>query len=244
VIQCTKKALFTSTLPTLTGINILVTSVLSNFISDGCMNEDDFTSAANREITAHVETLHQYSLSCPETRIAIAPPLSRTSPEWFPAYLPGFCSFLYHEVTRMSNPNLRFMAPFPSPPSYFESDGIHLDQDAGNSFIYYLVTGCDQLFPPEMDTDSQILFKLVVLIFEWYHHRSPLCPNRWSSFGPMWTVGGYRTTSSSPGFSECSEILEISEIFRTSEIRKYSFRLENRPESSAKSSECRALIKN
>jgi len=28
---------------------------------------------------------------------------------------------------------------------------------------------------------------------------------------------------------------------RTSEIRKYSFRLENRPESSAKSSECRAL---
>jgi len=155
VIQCTKKALFTSTLPTLTGINILVTSVLSNFISDGCMNEDDFTSAANREITAHVETLHQYSLSCPETRIAIAPPLSRTSPEWFPAYLPGFCSFLYHEVTRMSNPNLRFMAPFPSPPSYFESDGIHLNQDAGNSFIYYLVTGCDQLFPPEMDTDTQ-----------------------------------------------------------------------------------------
>ena len=29
---------------------------------------------------------------------------------------------------------------------------------------------------------------------------------------------------------------------RTSEIRKYSFRLGNRPESSAKSSECRALI--
>jgi len=29
---------------------------------------------------------------------------------------------------------------------------------------------------------------------------------------------------------------------RTSEIRKYSFRLENRTESSAKSSECRALM--
>jgi len=54
----------------------------------------------------------------------------------------------------MSNPNLKFMAPFPSPSSYYESDGIHLNQDAGNSFIYYLVTGCDQLFPPEMDTDT------------------------------------------------------------------------------------------
>ena len=130
---------------------MLVTSVLSNFISNGCMG-DDLTAAANWEITAHVEFLHQYSLSSPNTSIAVAPPLSRSVPDWFPAYLPGFCSFLYHEVTRMCNPKIKFMSPFAAPPSFFESDGIHLNQDAGSSFIFYLISGVDQLFPPESET--------------------------------------------------------------------------------------------
>ncbi len=42
-----------------------------------------------------------------------------------------------------------------------------------------------------------------------------------------------------PNFPKTSEKWHT---IRTSEIRKYSFRLENRPESSAKSLECRALI--
>jgi len=47
------------------------------------------------------------------------------------------------------------------------------------------------------------------------------------------------------GNLEIPNFLKTSKKWRTiwtSEIRKYSFRLENRPESSAKSLECRALI--
>ena len=146
VINCTKSSVFVSTLPTLSDVSILVTSVLANFICDACVT-DDLTGAAHREITRHVELLHQFSLANPEARITISPPLPRFDPEWFQAYLPGFSAFLYHEIGRMSNPRIKFMSPFIAPPSYFESDGVHLNADAGTSFIHYLVNSADLLFP-------------------------------------------------------------------------------------------------
>ena len=150
LINCTKKAVFDSTLPTLSDVRILVTSVLSNFINDACVG-DDFSRDAHREITDHVETLHRYSLTSPSTRIVVAPPLPRSVPDWFLAYLPGFTSFLYHEVSRMGNSNLKFMTPFVAPPSFYESDGIHLNSDAGLSFVHFLVANSDQLFPSSDD---------------------------------------------------------------------------------------------
>ncbi len=150
-MSCTKRAVFESTLPTLSSVKLLATSVLSNFICDACTG-DDLSVRSHREITDHVETLHRYSLSNPSTNIVIAPPLPRLVPDWFQAYLPGFASFLCHEVTRMCNPQLKFLSPFVAPPSYFESDGIHLNSDAGVTFVRFLVSGCDQLFPPDSGT--------------------------------------------------------------------------------------------
>ena len=147
VVSCTKKAVFAASLLDLKSVDILVTSVLANFISSAC-DGDDVTAASHREITEHVETLHRYSLSNPDTRIVVAPPLPRNNPDWFPAYLPGFSSFLYHEVTRMSNPNLKFMTPFVAPPAFFETDGVHLNADAGLAFVHFLVSNSDLLFPP------------------------------------------------------------------------------------------------
>ncbi len=54
----------------------------------------------------------------------------------------------------MCNPNLKFMAPFVAPPAYFESDGIHLNQDAGSSFIFYIVSSCDELFPATSEQEG------------------------------------------------------------------------------------------
>ena len=140
-----------SALPNLPQVELLVTSVLSNFICSA-FTGDDSTRAAHQEITDHVEALHQFSLTSPSTGIVVAPPLPRSVPDWFLAYLPGFTSFLYHEITRMSNPRLKFMTPFVAPPSFFESDGVHLNSDAGLSFIHHLVNNSDQLFPPDSGT--------------------------------------------------------------------------------------------
>ena len=124
-----------------------MSSVLANFICEACTG-DDITVSSHQCITDHVDALHRFSLSNPATRIVVAPPLPRGNPDWFQAYLPGFTSFLYHEVTRMCNLHLKFMTPFVAPPSFFELDQIHLNADAGLAFVQFLVSNSDQLFPP------------------------------------------------------------------------------------------------
>jgi len=49
----------------------------------------------------------------------------------------------------MNNPQLKFMTPFVAPPTYFESDGVHLNSEAGVTFVQFLVTNCDILFPTD-----------------------------------------------------------------------------------------------
>jgi hypothetical protein len=150
VINCTKKAVFTSTLTQLTNVNVLVTAVLSNFICDACLAGGDLAALANSEITSHVETLNVFSLSNPGTGILVAPPLPRSVPDWFSAYLPGFSTFLVHEIGRMMNPRIKYMIPFIAPPNYFVSDGVHLSPDAGVLYVNFLVSSADLHFPPSL----------------------------------------------------------------------------------------------
>ena len=51
-------------------------------------------------------------------------------------------------------PRRKFLSPFVAPPAFFESDGVHLNADAGASFIFYLVAGSDQLFPPTPESTN------------------------------------------------------------------------------------------
>ena len=132
-----------------------MTSVLANFICDVCVG-DDVLAAANREITLHIETLHKYSLANPGVGVVVVPPLPRADPDWFPAYLPCFTAFLYHEVARIGNPQLKYLSPFVAPPSFYESDRVHLNADAGHSFIHFLVSGVDLLFPSNVVSQPQV----------------------------------------------------------------------------------------
>jgi hypothetical protein len=154
VINCTRKTVFTSSLNTISVPKILISSVLANFLCDACQSADDALTAGNGVITDHIETLNTYSKQHPGVQIAVAPPLPRSVPDWFPSYLPVFATFLFHEITRMCNPNLKYLAPFVAGPSYFETDGIHLNADAGGSFIRYLVSSADLLFPPDSEAGS------------------------------------------------------------------------------------------
>jgi len=42
---------------------------------------------------------------------------------------------------------IRCLAPFIAPSSYFESDGVHLNSAAGVEFVKYIVSSVDQVFP-------------------------------------------------------------------------------------------------
>jgi hypothetical protein len=150
LISCTKKAVFNSSLQTLRNVRVLVTSVLANFICDDCVG-DDVLTVANQVLTDHIETLHKYSQLNPGTKIVVAPPLPRAVPDWFNAYGPGFASFLYHEISRVNNPGIRFMAPFVAPMSFFESDGVHLNSESGVHFVNFLIGSADTLFPDVVD---------------------------------------------------------------------------------------------
>ena len=149
VISCTKRAVFDSSLPSLSGVSILVTSVLSNFLQDACEAVDSsrLMEAANSEISLHVASLVTYLKSHPRTRAVIVPPLPRLSPMWFNAYLPCFTTYLVSEVSKNSQGQIQVLAPFVALPSSFESDGVHLNSEAGVCFIQYVLNGVDQLLP-------------------------------------------------------------------------------------------------
>ena len=141
--------MFDSGLSSLSGVSILVTSVLSNFLQDACEAVDSaqLLEAANSEISLHVSSLATYLRSNPLTRAVIVPPLPRLTPEWFNAYLPCFTTFLVSEVSKFSSGQIRVLAPFVALPSSFESDGVHLNAASGISFIQYVLNGIDQLLP-------------------------------------------------------------------------------------------------
>lgn len=62
-------------------------------------------------------------------------------------YLPCFITYLISEVAKIGSVQLQVLSPFVTLPSSFETDGVHLNGEAGLSFIQYLVTGLDQLVP-------------------------------------------------------------------------------------------------
>ena len=141
-----------------------MTSVLSNFLSDAgkSVEPSGLLDALNLVIVNHVRTISGYVQSNRTTRVVIVPPLPRSTPDWFGAYLPGLTSLLVSEVLSLASPQVTCLAPFIAPASYFESDGLHLNSVAGLEFIKYIVIGIDQAYPvidcgsmaPPSDSDT------------------------------------------------------------------------------------------
>jgi len=112
MIPCTKRSILESTLPNLTNVSVIVTSVLSNFICDaGSLALDRIIDAANTEMTAHVQFLSRYSQSHPGVKIVIVPPLSRSEPDWFTPYLPCFTTYLFSEISKLGSTQIRYLSP-------------------------------------------------------------------------------------------------------------------------------------
>ena len=128
------------------------------FLQDACEAIDSakLLEATNTEISLHVTTLVTYLRSYPRTRAVIVPPLPQLSPVWFNVYLPCFTTYLVSEVSKISQGQFQVLAPFVALSSSFESDRIHLNADAGDCFIQYVLNGVDQLLPviDAMDVSS------------------------------------------------------------------------------------------
>jgi len=156
LIECTRKSVFTTTLPTLDSPSIIVTSVLGNFICDAGLTAtpQDLIAVTKFELTEHVQTLHSYISERPLSRAVIVPPLPRQVPSWYNVHLPGLLVHLYSELARIGSPQIRLLTPFVAPVEYFESDGVHLNRDAGTQFVQFIIQGVDQVLPV-IDCSSQ-----------------------------------------------------------------------------------------
>jgi len=85
LIQCTRKTVFDSHLSTLGSLapgSVLITSVLSNFITEACQGLSDggITLFANQQITAHVEALYNLLSGGEGSHVFVVPPLLRIVP--------------------------------------------------------------------------------------------------------------------------------------------------------------------
>ena len=144
--------MFESSLLRIDGASIIVTSVLSNFLCKACTASDPahLVEVANAELSSHVALLVAHLRTNPQTRVVVVPPLPRLDPTWFNSYLPCFTSFLIGEVGKYTGMQIRTLAPFVALPTSFESDGVHLTSEVGESFIEYVLSGVDQIFPASM----------------------------------------------------------------------------------------------
>lgn len=141
LVKCTRKALFDSHLATITAADLIVTSVLENFITDVCTGvpDDEVRLFAHQQLTAHVESLHGLVSRLPDAaNVIICPPMYRSTPAWFGSYLPDFHAFLNSEVARIGSPLIGVMSPFMAVPSLLEPDGIHLSPAGGDRFLAHL----------------------------------------------------------------------------------------------------------
>ena len=91
--------------------------------------------------------MFEYATANPTARVVIVPPLPRSDPDWFGAYLPGLTSLLTSEVLALSSPQIKCLSPFIAPLNFFDSDNVHLNSAAGIEFVRYIFVGVDQVFP-------------------------------------------------------------------------------------------------
>ena len=85
LVECTKKAVFdahVTALGKLSSGSLIVSSVLENFVADGCRGLDagEVSLFANQQITAHVETLADLLRESPESSVFVVPLLDRKEP--------------------------------------------------------------------------------------------------------------------------------------------------------------------
>lgn len=85
LVQCTKKTVFDSHLSELGELgpgSLIITCVLSNFISDACrgLEAAEISLFANQQISAHVEALADLVKGRPDVFAFVVPPFRRSSP--------------------------------------------------------------------------------------------------------------------------------------------------------------------
>jgi hypothetical protein len=127
--------------------SLVVTSVLENFIVDVCKGVSDGAVQlfAHQQITAHVEDLHSLICRLPAVNVLIMPPLYRSEPVWFGAYLSDFTNFLSLEVGRLGSNRMAVCSPFLVVPSMLTEDGVHLSQPNGDLFMNHLDSALNTL---------------------------------------------------------------------------------------------------
>jgi hypothetical protein len=161
LVKCTKKAVFDSHLATLTAPDLVISSVLENFINDACtgVSDDAVCLFAHQQLTAHVESLHDFVTRSPRTNVVICSPMFRSVPAWFGPYLSDFHTFLNTEISRLGSSRIGVCPPFVVSPSLLEPDGIHLSPAGGDRFLAHVDAQLSSMLievPPTSDAAETV----------------------------------------------------------------------------------------
>ncbi len=156
LIQCTKKTVLDAHLATLKSADLIVVSVLENFIVNVCagVTEEEVHLFGRQQITSVVEDLLHFAQRVPEVSIVIVPPMFRTTPPWFGSYLPDFIGFLSSEVARTESSCIAVSTPFVVTPSMLESDGVHLVPSGADRFLAHLDSELKSILVEVPDTSQ------------------------------------------------------------------------------------------
>lgn len=140
LVKCTKKAVLEAHLLTIQSSELVVASLLENFVVDVCQDVTDEEVAlfARQQITSVVEAFHALTRRLPDVAVVIMPPMYRSVPGWFGAHLPDLQHFLGAEVNRLGTNRIGTCAPFTVLPSMLMDDGIHLTTSAADRFLSHL----------------------------------------------------------------------------------------------------------
>jgi hypothetical protein len=140
LVECTRLSVFETHSSNLDSPQLIITSVLANFICDVCDAgvDEGYGLFGNQVISRHVEYLNNLVTKWPSLVVAVVPPLLRSKPDWFADHHPQFVTFLESEIARVKCSRLKMIQPFAMTVDMLSADSVHLNLSSGTSFLHHL----------------------------------------------------------------------------------------------------------
>ena len=137
----------------------VILACITNFITSTTSDSTSSSATASQRVEPVLkemrEILHNFCQEQPDRSWFLAPPMYRTTPQW---YLDGLSEIMvmFSSTFRSDKPgNLYLLPSFPSPE--LEQDGVHLLPYSGFQFVTFLFDSVDNVFKNCLKAPAMLL---------------------------------------------------------------------------------------